>query len=107
MCTRVQYDHTSNEMTHSQTPTHAPADQVLDECLSIRAGELWIEECRVLDLARRYGTPLYVMSEDQLRRNARRIATDFSTRWPGEFLLLPSIKANPALAPLGDAAVCP
>jgi diaminopimelate decarboxylase len=71
---------------------------VLDECLSIRAGELWIEECRVLDLARRYGTPLYVMSEDQLRRNARRIATDFSTRWPGEFLLLPSIKANPALA---------
>jgi diaminopimelate decarboxylase len=38
------------------------------------------------------------MSEDQLRRNARRIARDFSSRWPGDFLLLPSIKANPSLA---------
>jgi diaminopimelate decarboxylase len=72
--------------------------QRLDECLSIRDGELWIGECRVRDLAERFATPLYVMSEDQLRRNARRIARDFSSRWPGDFLLLPSIKANPSLA---------
>ena len=50
------------------------------------------------DLAERFATPLYVMSEDQLRRNARRLAGEFSSRWPGEFLLLPSIKANPGLA---------
>ena len=38
------------------------------------------------------------MSEDQLRRNARRHTDAFSTRWPGEFVLLPSIKANSTLA---------
>jgi len=46
----------------------------LDECLTIRDGELFIEGCRTLELALRFGTPLYVVSEDQLRRNARRIA---------------------------------
>ena len=70
----------------------------LDECLSIRDGELFIEGFRTLDLARRFGTPLYVVSEDQLRRNARRLESAFASRWPGELLLLPSIKANSSLA---------
>jgi diaminopimelate decarboxylase len=80
------------------SPSSTGTAQALDECLSIRDGELWIEECRVRDLAERFATPLYLMSEDQLRRNAREIASEFSSRWPGDFLLLPSIKANPALA---------
>ena len=70
----------------------------LDECLSIRDGELFIEGCRTLELARRFGTPLHVVSEDQLRRNARRLESAFASRWPGELLLLPSIKANSSLA---------
>jgi diaminopimelate decarboxylase len=70
----------------------------LDDCLSIRDGELRIEQCAADDLARRFGTPLYVISEDQLRRNFRRLRDSFASRWPGSFLLLPSIKANPALA---------
>ena len=70
----------------------------LDECLSIRDGELFVEGCRTLELARRFGTPLYVVSEDQLRRNARRLESAFASRWPGELLLLPSIKANSSLA---------
>jgi diaminopimelate decarboxylase len=70
----------------------------LDECLSIRDGELFIEGCRTVELARRFGTPLYVVSEDQLRRNARRLESAFASRWPGELLLLPSIKANSSLA---------
>src|SRR5256885_5883836 len=45
---------------------------LLDECLSIRGGRLFIEECDADELARRFGTPFTVMSEDQLRRNARR-----------------------------------
>ena len=85
-------------MTSIDPASSTGTAQRLDECLSIRDGELWIEECRVRDLAERFATPLYVMSEDQLRRNARRIARDFSSRWPGDFLLLPSIKANPSLA---------
>ena len=39
------------------------------------------------------------MSEDQLRRNARRIAAAFADRWPeGPVTLLPSLKANLSLA---------
>lgn len=71
----------------------------IDECLSIRDGHLWVEGCDAVELARRFGTPIYVVSEDQLRRNARRYAAAFSDAWPeGEVRLLPSIKANFTLA---------
>ena len=71
----------------------------LDECLSIRDGRLFIEECDADELARRFGTPIHVMSEDQLRRNARRYRREFEQRWTdGPVLVLASIKANFALA---------
>jgi diaminopimelate decarboxylase len=71
----------------------------LDECLSIRDGRLFIEECEADALARRFGTPVHVMSEDQLRRNARRYRREFEQRWTdGPVLVLASIKANFALA---------
>jgi len=71
----------------------------IDDCLSIREGRLWMEECDTVELARRFGTPVYVVSEDQLRRNARRIAAAFAAHWPeGEVGLLPSLKANLSLA---------
>jgi diaminopimelate decarboxylase len=71
----------------------------LDDCLSVRDGRLWMEECDAVELARRFGTPVYVVSEDQLRRNARRIAAAFAANWPeGEVSLLPSLKANLSLA---------
>src|SRR5438876_2867429 len=71
---------------------------LLDECLSIRGGRLFIEECDADELARRFGTPFTVMSEDQLRRNARRYRREFEARWPaGPVGVLASIKANFAL----------
>ena len=70
----------------------------LDDCLSVRDGRLFVEGRAAGDLARAFGTPLYVVSEDQLRRNARRHAAAFRSRWPGKFVLLPSIKANSTLA---------
>jgi diaminopimelate decarboxylase len=71
----------------------------LDECLSIRDGRLFIEECDADALARRFGTPIHVVSEDQLRRNARRYRREFEQRWTdGPVLVLASIKANFALA---------
>jgi diaminopimelate decarboxylase len=71
----------------------------LDECLSIREGRLFIEECDAHGLARRFGTPVHIMSEDQLRRNARRYRREFESRWPeGSVAVLASIKANFALA---------
>ena len=74
------------------------AAEAIDEALSARADGLYLEECRARDLAERFGTPLYVVSEDQLRRNARRFQAEFGSRWRGPFLLLPSIKANQSLA---------
>src|SRR2546430_17125313 len=53
---------------------------LLDECLSIRGGRLFIEECDADELARRFGTPFTVMSEDQLRRNARRYRREIEAR---------------------------
>ncbi len=71
----------------------------LDECLSIRDGRLFVEECDADELARRFGTPIHVISEDQLRRNARRYRREFESRWTeGSVLVLASIKANFALA---------
>ncbi len=70
----------------------------VDDCLSVGDRALYVEECAAAELAERFGTPLYVVSEDQLRRNARRLGKAFAGRWPGDFLLLPSIKANSSLA---------
>ncbi|MBS1886544.1 MAG: VOC family protein [Actinobacteria bacterium] len=79
----------------------APTADLLagDDCLSIRAGRLWLEEVDLTELARRFGTPVYVVSEAQLRANARHYVDAFSWAWPeGEVLVMPSIKANFSLA---------
>ena len=52
-----------------------------------------------MELARTFGTPIHVLSEDHLRRNVRRTVAAFRAAWPeGDVLLLPSIKANFTLA---------
>lgn len=67
--------------------------------LAIVDDYLWIEGCRAADLARRFGTPLYVVSENQVRRNARSIREAFSRHWhAGPVRLLPSEKASLSLA---------
>jgi diaminopimelate decarboxylase len=71
----------------------------IDESLSVRDGHLFVEGCDAVELARRFGTPLHVASEDHLRRNARRYREAFGSRWSeGEVRVLPSIKANLMLA---------
>lgn len=71
----------------------------IDECLSVREGRLFVEDCDARELARRHGTPLFVMSEDQLRRNVRRFTRAFGDRWSeGPVHILASAKANFALA---------
>jgi diaminopimelate decarboxylase len=67
--------------------------------VSLREGTLWVEDCPAPELAARFGTPLYVVSEAQLRANARRFLAAFGDRWPhGPVRVLPSIKANLSLA---------
>jgi diaminopimelate decarboxylase len=71
----------------------------IDDSLSIRDGRLFVEGCDAVEIARRFGTPLHVVSEDQLRRNVARFTAAFHDAWPeGEVRLLPSIKANFTLA---------
>ena len=67
--------------------------------LSVRDGRLYVEELACTELAARFGTPLYVMSETRLRSNVRRLGTALAGGWPlGSARLLPSIKANPTIA---------
>ena len=71
----------------------------MDDCLTIVDGRLFVEGCDAGALAARFGTPLHVVSEDQLRRNVRRFAAAFGEGWPdGPVRILPSIKANLVLA---------
>jgi len=69
--------------------------QRLDDCLSVRDGRLWIEECDAVELVRKFGSPLFVFSEDQVRRNVRRFREAFARGWPdGPVKVMPAAKAN-------------
>jgi diaminopimelate decarboxylase len=76
-----------------------PSDNALDDILSVRGGRLYVEDVAADELARQFGTPIYVMSENGLRRRVRRYFQAFRDHWPeGPVHILPSIKANYALA---------
>lgn len=74
-------------------------DELLREPLSLRGNRLFIEHCDTVALAEQFGTPLYVTSEGQLRKNVRRWQATFETHWQdGPVRLYPSLKANPVIA---------
>src|SRR4029078_10537582 len=51
------------------------------------------------DLAARFGTPLFVISEARLRANARDWRDAAAGAWPhGDTLVMPSLKANTVVA---------
>ena len=67
----------------------------IDDCLSTRDGHLFVEECDAVELIRQFGSPLFVLSEDQIRRNVRRFQEAFQKGWPdGPVMVLPAAKAN-------------
>jgi len=73
----------------------------IDDCLSTAGGHLRIEGCDAVDLVQRFGSPLFVVSEDQVRRNARRFIGAFGKGWPhGPVTVMPAAKANWARAVL-------
>ncbi|MDW5594836.1 alanine racemase [Conexibacter stalactiti] len=70
-----------------------------DVALSQRDGHLYVEEIAATELAARFGTPLYVVSERALRANAREWRRAVAEAWPeGPTLVMPSLKANTSLA---------
>ena len=43
--------------------------RTLDGTLSVRGGHLWVDEVDTAEVAARFGTPLYLLSERRLRAN--------------------------------------
>jgi len=71
----------------------------IDNCLSTRNSHLYIEESDTVELVKRFGSPLFVISENQLRQNVRFFREAFASHWPGGAVeVLPAIKANWILA---------
>ena len=62
-----------------------------------RDGRLRIEQVDAEDLATSFGTPTYVTSEQQIRRNYRRFRDAFATLYPNVVVLY-ATKANNDLA---------
>ena len=60
-------------------------------------GNLWVDGCDVETLARKFGTPLYVISENQLRFTYRRFRDAFKSRYPDVEILFAN-KSNNGLA---------
>lgn len=80
-------------------PTSAPLAAAEPDVLSVRDGRLYVDELAASDLVERFGSPVFVYSELQLRRNVRRIRDAFARGWPdGPVDVLPAFKANPMLA---------
>ena len=61
-------------------------------------GNLWIDGCDVADLAREFGTPLFLVSENQFRHTYRQFRDAFRQHYPAESQILFANKSNNGLA---------
>jgi diaminopimelate decarboxylase len=67
----------------------------VDACLSTRNGHLYIEQCDTVDIVNQFGSPLFIVSEAQLRSNIRRFQNAFAKGWPeGPVKIMPAAKAS-------------
>ena len=57
-------------------------------------GNLWVEDCDVADLAARFGTPLFIISESQFRYTYRRFRDAFDKHYPTDSQILFANKSN-------------
>lgn len=61
-------------------------------------GNLWVDGCDVADLAARFGTPLFIISENQFRYTYRQFRDAFRKHYPGQSEILFANKSNNGLA---------
>src|SRR3954453_8089329 len=73
---------------------------VYPEAASVHEGRLAIGGCDVLELAREFGTPAYVVAEDDLRARARAFVRAMAEHHGGHGRVLFAAKAFPATAVL-------
>ncbi|MFN0253279.1 MAG: diaminopimelate decarboxylase family protein [Kofleriaceae bacterium] len=70
-----------------------------DDCLGAKNGMLHIDGIAADALVERFGSPLFVVSEQQLRRNVARFQRAFGAGWTaGSVKVMPAVKANWNLA---------
>lgn len=82
-----------------QMPSTSPVAAAEPDMLSVRDGRLFVEDMAASGLVEQFGSPIFVYSEAQLRRNVQRIRAAFAAGWPdGPVDVLPAFKANPMLA---------
>lgn len=77
----------------------APASAELDD-----QGRLMVGGCRLSELAKRYGTPLYVLDEISIRASAREYREALRRHYPGDSLAVYASKAHSSLAMTGLVA---
>ena len=71
----------------------------VNRSLSSRGERLYIEACDVVELAERFGTPIFVVSESHVRENLRRYKQTLSEHWrKGPIRIMCAFKAAPLLA---------
>ncbi|MFN7278229.1 MAG: hypothetical protein ACK5VP_10625, partial [Betaproteobacteria bacterium] len=87
---------TADEVMSGRKADERSAPQA--DCLSTREGHLYIDERDTVELAAQFGTPLFVLSETQLRSNVRRFRAAFAAEWEGPVDVMPAFKANTTLA---------
>ena len=51
-------------------------------------GNLWVEDCDVEDLVKKYGSPLLIISESQFRQSFREFKMAFTDSYEGEVEVL-------------------
>lgn len=67
----------------------------IDDCLSTKNGHLFIEALDTVEIVEQFGSPVFVVSEDQLRRNIRRFQKSFEAGWAdGPVKVMPAAKAS-------------
>lgn len=66
-----------------------------DDVLEATPEGVRCEGVALSELAARFGTPLHVVSERQLRTNVTRWRTALAREWDGPVALMPALKANP------------
>jgi len=81
---------TSRRLSHVW-PTHSALDE---------RGVLQVGGCDALELAREFGTPAYVVAQDDLRERARAFRDAFAARHPGRSEIFFASKAFPCTAVL-------
>ncbi|MBD0400031.1 alanine racemase [Flammeovirga sp. EKP202] len=75
------------------------SDIKMNPLLSVKDGNLFIEDINTVEIAKKFGTPLFVVSENILVQNYLAFQNTFQKFYPeGRIRVMAAVKANPTVA---------